>query len=118
MAFGRALRAPLCMLPPNTLPHLCELPAAKHKIDGKRLLPILKDAEASSAHDNFYWKFRDTWVVREGKWKLVVSDKKTELYDIPNDTGEATNLAAEYPEVVTQLANEVREYESRAVLYK
>jgi hypothetical protein len=101
-----------------TILELCQLPAAKHRIDGKSLLPILAQADAPSAHQNFYWKFRDAWLVREGKWKLIVSTKKTELYDIPNDTGEATNLAAEYPEVVTQLANEVREYESRAVLYK
>ena len=101
-----------------TILELCRLPGAQHRIDGKSLLPILTEAEAPCAHQNFYWKFRDTWVVRQGKWKLMVSSKKTELYDIPSDPGEATNLAAEYPEVVTQLKNAGKEYQSRAVLYK
>ena len=101
-----------------TILDLCELPAAKHRINGKSLVPILTEADAPSAHQNFYWKFRDAWVVREGEWKLIVSDKKTELYDIPKDPGETTNLAAEFPEVVTRLTNAGREYESRGVLYK
>jgi hypothetical protein len=49
---------------------------------------------------------------------LIVSSKKTELYDIPNDLGEATNLAKEYPEVVTRLKSAGEEYQSRAALYK
>ena len=102
-----------------TILDLCELPAAKHRIDGKSLTPILTNAAAPSAHEDFYWKFRDTWVVREGKWKLMVSPKKTELYDIPNDPGEATNLADEYPAVVTRLMNIGKEYrDSRAAMYE
>ena len=101
-----------------TILDLCELPAAKHRINGKSLVPILTEADAPSAHQNFYWKFRDTWVVRESEWKLMVTSKKTELYDIPNDPGETTNLAAKFPEVVTRLTNAGREYESRGVLYK
>jgi hypothetical protein len=41
--------------------------------------------------------------VRQGKWKLVVTGGKTELYDIPNDPGESENLADRNPEIVTQL---------------
>ena len=44
---------------------------------------------------------------------------KTELYDTANDPGEATDLAAEYPEVVMQMNNAGKDYrESRAVLYE
>lgn len=36
--------------------------------------------------------------VRDGKWKLIQTDKKFELYDIENDPEEKTNLAAIYPD--------------------
>jgi arylsulfatase A len=101
-----------------TILELCKLPVAKHRIDGKSLLPILTDAEAPSAHESFYWRQNKTWAVRQGKWKLIISDKKTELYDIPNDIGEAKNLATEHPAIVTELKNVGKEYRERAVLYK
>ena len=41
---------------------------------------------------------------------MVVTGKKTELYDIPNDPGEAKNLAGKFPEVVTRLKKLSQEY--------
>ncbi|MDH4203635.1 MAG: sulfatase-like hydrolase/transferase [Phycisphaerae bacterium] len=101
-----------------TILELCKLPAAKHRIDGKSLLPILTDAEAPSAHESLYWRQNNDWAVRQGKWKLIVSDKKTELYDIPNDLGEANNLATGHPEVVTELKNLGKDYREQSILYK
>lgn len=86
-----------------TILELCNLLAADHKIDGKSLVPIILSADAASAHTSFNWKSGKSWAVREGKWKLIVTDQETELYDIPNDLGEAKNLASEFPEVVIQL---------------
>jgi arylsulfatase A len=93
-----------------TILELCGLPAAKHRIDGKSLTQIIKSADAPTAHKNFNWKSGRSWAVREGKWKMVVTGKKTELYDIPNDLGEAKNLAREFPEVVTHLKKLSQEY--------
>jgi len=86
-----------------TILELCNLPAADHKIDGKSLVPIIKSEEVPSAHKRFNWKFRGSIAVREGRWKLVVTGDKTELYDIPNDLGEANNLANASPEIVAHL---------------
>ena len=41
--------------------------------------------------------------IREGKWKLVMSGKKAELFDLPNDLGESRNLIKEHPKTVEKL---------------
>jgi arylsulfatase A-like enzyme len=96
-----------------TILELCGLSAASHKIDGLSLVPIVNAADAPTAHESFNWKWGNARVVREGKWKLVVTGQKAELFDIPNDLGEARNLAAEHPEVVTRLTALSQEYWER-----
>ncbi|MCP4454921.1 MAG: sulfatase-like hydrolase/transferase, partial [Planctomycetes bacterium] len=93
-----------------TILALCDLPTASHRIDGKSLMPIIKSAAGTSAHTSFNWKSGKALAIREGKWKLVVTGKKVELYDIPNDLGEARNLADERPEVVTHLKDVSQAY--------
>ena len=94
-----------------TILELCGLPAAKHRLDGKSLMPIIKSADTPTAHKAFHWKLGSKMAVRQDKWKMVVTGgKKTELYDIPNDLGEAKNLAGEFPEVVTHLKKLSQEY--------
>ncbi len=86
-----------------TIMELCKLPAVTHKIDGKSLLPVINSESAAPAHQIFHWKSGKAVAVREGKWKLVMNGQKVELFDLPNDLGEARNLAKEHPEVVAQL---------------
>ncbi len=99
---ARAQMATGCDWYPTIL-ELCQLPAADHKIDGKSLLPIIKSADAASAHKSFNWKSGNAWAIREGNWKLIVTGDKTELYHIPEDLGEAHNLAGKHPEIVARL---------------
>jgi arylsulfatase A-like enzyme len=89
---------------------LCEIPVATHKIDGKSLLPVIKSESETSAHKIFHWKSGNAVAVREGNWKLVMSGKKVELFDLPKDLGEARNLAKENPEVVERLRGKSVEY--------
>jgi arylsulfatase A-like enzyme len=93
-----------------TILELCSLPAAEHNVDGRSLVPIIHSADAPTAHKTFNWKSGKAWAIRNGNWKLIVTGEKTELYDIPNDPGEAQNLAGEFPEVVTELKKLSREY--------
>ena len=87
-----------------TILELCGLAEADHKIDGKSLLPIIKSADQPTLHSSFNWWYRDNYyAVREDKWKLIVRGDKIELYDIPNDPGEAINMAKDHPEIVTHL---------------
>jgi len=45
-------------------------------------------------------------VIRRGRWKLIESfdPEARELYDLEADLGETTDVAAEYPDVVAELA--------------
>ena len=86
-----------------TIMELCKIPAAEHKIDGKSLLPVITSKSARSAHKIFHWKSGNSVAVREGKWKLVMSGKKVELFDLPNDLGESRNLIKEHPKTVKKL---------------
>jgi len=51
--------------------------------------------------------------IREGDWKLLVfrDGKGAELYNIPDDPGEAKNLAAVQPDIVRRLADQVRQWD-------
>ena len=82
-------------------------------IDGKDLSQILfgeKNARTPHKEIYFYENF-NLVAVREGKWKLVLpggakkmkGPAKIELYDLDNDLGEKTDLAAMNSDVVQRL---------------
>lgn len=72
--------------------------------DGISFLPSLLGKRQKS-HDYLYWEFHETDQigVREGDWKLVVVKGEPRLYNLADDIGETTDLAAEYPNVVARL---------------
>jgi arylsulfatase A len=81
--------------------------------DGVDLAPLLRgDGVPRSA---IYWHFPHyndhpssvpASVVRRGRWKLIESfdPEARELYDLEADLGEATDVAAEHPDLVAELA--------------
>lgn len=92
-----------------------ELPEER-LIDGRNIWPLITgQPEAKTPHDAFYYYWMNhLCAVRSGNWKLHVSyiqrdrigmtqTQVTELYDLENDIGETTNVAAENPEVVKRL---------------
>ncbi len=94
-----------------TLLEACGLPAPKHPIDGRSLMPLLRNPEASWTDRALFtqWHrgevpeaFRNA-AVRTQQWKLV--DGK-ELYDLAADPAEKIDLAASKPDVVAQLRSE------------
>lgn len=93
-----------------TLMELCGVDAGSHKIDGKSLVPLIKSKDAPTAHQSFNWKSGRAVAIREGKWKLIMTGKKVELFDLPHDLGESRNLANEHPEVVEQLRGKSKAY--------
>jgi arylsulfatase len=115
-----------------TLAHLvgAELPA--HKIDGLDVWPILSGAPgARNPHDAYLFYFEQNQLQAvssgDGRWKLQLPHTyrtlaghpggrdgipsryesrqitRPELYDLANDLGETTDVAAKHPDVVSRL---------------
>jgi len=81
----------------------CELPTDR-VIDGRDPTATLA-GEAPSPHEYLYFHFRKFSGLRKGRYKLVRSapDRAFELYDLAEDIGETTDLAAEKPALVARL---------------
>ncbi len=73
------------------------------KLDGKNIWPVLSGRETDAApHDTFYYyRGLKLEAVRYGDWKLRLADR--ELYNLREDIGETTNVAARHPDVVEKL---------------
>ncbi|OKL42223.1 sulfatase [Pontibacter flavimaris] len=106
-------------------PTIAELTGSKFKesIDGKSLMPLIKDANSKTLHDVVYWQIgnyrseESQWVVRKGSWKLIgnVTEPlakgessaaelpKLFLVNLEEDVSEKRNVAAEHPERVEEL---------------
>jgi arylsulfatase A-like enzyme len=79
-------------------------------IDGVNLLPYLKGEAAGEPHDFIHWRHNKKWVVRDARWKLIdvnyTDGNPPELYDLPNDMSETTDVAAVYPAIAAALQAE------------
>jgi arylsulfatase A-like enzyme len=98
----------------DVLPTLAELAGAPvpDGLDGISFVPELTNAPQDE-HDYLYWEFHEQGgkqAVRMKNWKGVRVELETdpegpiELYDLEADPGETTNVAAEHPELVTEIA--------------
>lgn len=104
------------------LPTLCRLAGAElpaeYVGDGEDVGDMLTgQARPRETSILWEWRFRVSGYpihhspllsIREGNWKLLLNPDRSrvELYDIPHDRWELTNLASEHPNVVTRLANQ------------
>jgi arylsulfatase A-like enzyme len=89
-------------------------------LDGVNLLPYLKGERTGSPHAALYWRFGQQMAIRMGDWKLVkapgagvqaggrrgqASTAGAHLYNLARDIGEQTNLAAQEPDKIKELAS-------------
>jgi arylsulfatase A-like enzyme len=78
-------------------------------VDGKNILPLLtKQGRESWSRETLFWQNGQYQVVRHGDWKLQVNtpklaEPKQWLYNLAEDPYEINNLAASYPEKVSEL---------------
>jgi arylsulfatase A len=109
----------------DLLPTFCDLAGVPlpqdRAIDGKSLLPLLKQG-AGESHQEYVYHTWDRyfpnpdrrWSVSDQRWKLVglfgaesePSPSKWKLFDLQADPGETTNLLSSEPEQVKRLRRE------------
>jgi arylsulfatase A-like enzyme len=85
----------------------------KQHVDGKSLVPLLKNPSASLNREAIYWHYPHYGnqgglpgsSLRAGDYKLLerFEDNSLELYNLKEDIGEIKNLSKEMPEKVAQL---------------
>ncbi len=78
------------------------------ELDGVNLLPYLRGEKSGVPHEALFWRFGQQWAVRMGDYKLVCSPQglgtaEPHLFNLSEDIGETTNLAAKMPEKVQEL---------------
>ena len=90
---------------------------ADRPMDGVNLLPFARGEAAGRPHALLFWRTDSYRVVREGDWKLQVTErpKKDWLYDMANDPGEKDNLAANQPARVVALKARIAEWEKSQI---
>ena len=78
------------------------------KLDGVNLLPFAAGDKTEVPHPSLYWRFGEQIALRQGDWKLlkVRGDDKPRLYNLRDDIGEKTDLAAGNAELVSRLQDE------------
>ena len=73
-------------------------------LPGKSLVPVFAK-DNTVTHDFFWFDHDGNRAIRIGDWKLVADHTKPwELFDLSKDRSETKNLAAVYPEKVTEMA--------------
>ena len=97
-------------------------PDADKPIDGFSFVPMLRGEPMPDPEREIVWNFPNIWgnegpginlntALRRGRYKLIynyVTGEK-ELYNIPADISETTNLASELPEITTFMSQRLGE---------
>ncbi len=100
----------------DLLPTLVELtnskPIPTKPLDGKSLVPLLKGKTKSWPQRTLFNRWRNRGAVRTDKWRAVNAQRKASrfgrwaLFDMQNDPGETTNVAAKHPEIINRMKKE------------
>ncbi|MEM9987853.1 MAG: sulfatase/phosphatase domain-containing protein, partial [Bacteroidota bacterium] len=74
-------------------------------LEGQSLAPLLKGSRFEP-HQYLVWEHQSYQAVRKGPWKVVkkIEDPVWKLFDLEKDRTETQDLAAQHPEVVSDLA--------------
>ncbi len=104
-----------------TLAELCRVPLPDTPLDGKSLVPIIRDKKAVAPHPTVYWQIGQAadpgsqWAVRQGNWKLIGNPRDPTqkeplaegdslfLVNLTEDISEKSNLARQHPEQLARL---------------
>jgi arylsulfatase A-like enzyme len=110
------------------LPTICSLASIAlpddMKLDGEDMSAALRGQPKQRTKPLMWeWRFKifghvlhhsPMLSIRDGQWKLLMNPDRSriELYDIPEDPSELTNLAAQHPDVVKDLSAKVLNWQA------
>jgi len=83
-----------------TIMDLASIPIPEgRKLDGTSMKEVLLH-QAALPQRQLFWGYEPKLgtAMRDGSWKMIVSSKKYELYNLEDDIAESRNLVEEYPE--------------------
>lgn len=105
-----------------TVAELCGLDVP-NELEGKSLVPLLKNNALASQHESFIWQNNGSWAVRKKNWKLIGDPKDSShkgvldaqkdrlfLVNMAKDSTEMINLAGKHPEKVKELFAEYKKW--------
>lgn len=116
----------------DVMPTIAELTGTQHPqgLDGISFLPtLLGKPEKQDQHEFLYWEFPaygGQQAVRMGEWKAVRQEMlnrknkgplKIELYNLSKDVSESNNVADEFPEIVENARQIMKEARTRSYLF-
>ncbi len=86
--------------------------------EGFDLLPLLTHPTRESQHKQLYWRQGHRAALRRGPWKIVSpnrqgSKRQWELYNIETDVSESKNLAAQFPQQLSELVQAWEQLDSQ-----
>lgn len=96
-------------------------------IDGVNLMPVLTGESEGVLDTVFYYRSEELYAVRKGPWKAhfitqssyvgdaPIAHDPPQLYNLEVDPSERFNIAAEHPEVISEIMNLVRKHEQELV---
>jgi arylsulfatase A-like enzyme len=121
LAAGRVMHDPassLDILP--TLGHLAGVKPRRDRVmDGVNAWSVWSgDAGPADRTLYFYVVGELPLGLRVGQWKMHVAGTSRRLYDLSTDPGESHDLAADYPQVITQLSARVDAWQERVAVQK
>ena len=94
----------------DALPTFAELAGlnAPSGIDGVSMLPTILGNKQDLSNRVLYWEFFESGfqqAVRQGDWKAIrmAPGKALELYDLSKDESESNNIAANHPDIITEM---------------
>jgi arylsulfatase len=112
---------------PDVLPTLLELSGAPApaRTDGLSFAPALQGKGRQKEHPALYWEFPTQGgqqAVRIGRYKgvrrgMASGKAQIEIYDLQADVGETTDLAAQRPELVEQVAARLKSEHTPSTLF-
>lgn len=100
-----------------TILSVCNIdPPDGHFLDGMDISPLLFNSRLPDSR-YLFWRYRNQWAMRSDKWKLIITNQDTLLFDLSVDMGETRDIASEKQDILNSLIPELTSWNSRMDVY-